>query len=496
MAVFPCVPRWVLPVWRTVVFGVAISAAFAGFTAPSAAVVFRPGGFGGGFHGGGSPAPIRPPQRTYVPQKHAPTYGSPKSPSTHVAPKSPSTHVPPKSPATHVPPKSPSAHVPQKSVSTHVPQKSVSTVPQTHTHSASANTPQNSHSGQYPPNRRASARHADSASKYKPTHSAHSAAKDAKKYSHSRSSYHAGRRHAGLYHPESYYRHEWHHHHWHHWHYPWWAYADDYGDYDDYWSYYDYAEYQRQAIISGIRAQIAAAEEVLESAVSRQEVAEKELQAAHERMVKAREAIDSAVAEQVESNKTMREIEDRVIAAQGSGSVVVQAQARVDAMRAALDQEVHRVLALPPYAGTPTGADYAHELAMLSPAQKEELGRDDQFIEATRKLKTAVQEATRARQALFEKDPEWVAARDKAVKAKQDQAKADRELGKVTGVGQLSPKVQLHGAQGLAEQARAVIAAGRAALRRPRRSLAHSFPRRTRNAPQLAPPVDRKLTES
>lgn len=34
MAVFPCVPRWVLPVWRTVVFGVAISAAFAGFTAP------------------------------------------------------------------------------------------------------------------------------------------------------------------------------------------------------------------------------------------------------------------------------------------------------------------------------------------------------------------------------------------------------------------------------------------------------------------------------
>ena len=68
-------------------------------------------------------------------------------------------------------------------------------------------------------------------------------------------------------------------------------------------------------------------------------------------------------------------------------------------------------------------------------------------------------------QALFEKDPDWVAARDAALKAKQVQAEANRELGKVTGVGQLGPKLDLHSVQDLAAQARAVIAAGRAALR-------------------------------
>ncbi len=282
---------------------------------------------------------------------------------------------------------------------------------------------------------------------------------------HSHTPHHAFRHHPGWHHPG------WRHFHHHHWHHPWWLYDDYYGDYydDDYWyatsPYFANAEFQRQTAINSIRAQIAVAEEVLESAVSRQEMSERKLQAAQQRIVEARTAIDGAVAQQVESNEAMREIEDRFVAEQGSGSEFMQAQAKVDATRAAIDREVHRVLSLPPHAGTPTSAAYAHEIAMLSPDQKEKLDKDGLFVEATAKLKAAVHEMARVRQASFEKAPDWVAARNKALQAEQAQTQADRDLDKVTGVGQLSPKLELHGAQNLAAQARAVIAAGRAALR-------------------------------
>ncbi len=210
---------------------------------------------------------------------------------------------------------------------------------------------------------------------------------------------------------------------------------------------------------------IAAAEEVLESAVSSQEMSEQELEADHERIVEARAAIDGGVAQQIESNKTMREIEARLLAEQGSDSEVVRAQAKVEAARAAIDREVHRVLSLPPHDGTPTSAECAHEIAMLSPDQKERLDGDASFSEAIAKLRAAVQEVARVRQALFETDPDWVAARDKAVKAKQAQTQGNRDLDKVTGVGRLSLNLELHGAQELAAEARAVIAAGRAAIR-------------------------------
>ena len=108
-------------------------------------------------------------------------------------------------------------------------------------------------------------------------------------------------------------------------------------------------------------------------------------------MSKARAAIDDAVAEQVSNNKTMREIEARLIAEQGTDSELVRPSIRLIRC-AAIDREVHRVLSLPPHGGTLSAADYAHEVAMLTPAQKEQLNKDGQFREATEKLKAAAQE--------------------------------------------------------------------------------------------------------
>ncbi len=250
------------------------------------------------------------------------------------------------------------------------------------------------------------------------------------------------------------------------WDHPWYD-AGYY--YDGYWyadsPYYDYYGVQRQMAIASIAGQIAAAQEVLDSAVSSQESLEKDRQAATERIKNARDTIQSALDQQTSSTKTMRDIEDRLTKQQGPNSELRQAQAKVDASRAEIDAQAHRVLGLPAHAGTPTAAEYAHEIAMLTPAQKEQLDQDVRFREAMEKLKAAAHDVAQVQKALFEKDPEWVEARDAALKAKQEQTAADRQLGKDTGVAQLGKKVDMEAAQDLAAQAREVIAAGRAALR-------------------------------
>lgn len=426
-----------LPVCRATIFGAVITVVLVGFALPTALA-----GHGGSFHGG-SYAAWRPAPRYHSPQQYAPQKPAAKKPAHK-------QYVPPK-------------HVPQKQVA----QKHESQKHAPQHHLARVNTFRKSQ-GTYGPEkslakRSMSPKHVASA--YKRSRSTLTTAKKrALDHSHSHAPHHAYRHYPRRHYPGWHYSHLRHHHR----HHPWWLYVDYY-DCDDYWypgdAYDADAEFQRQTAINGVRAQIAAAEEVLQNAVARQKMAEKDLQEAQRRIAKARVAIQDSGTEQVKSNKTMREIEVRLIAGQEPGSAVVQALAKVEAMRVAFDREIHRVLSLPAHAGSPTSADYAHEIAMLSSAQKETLDKDGLFLEAIGNLKAAMRKAASAQHALFEKDPGWIAARDKAVKARHAQTQAERDLGAVTSAGQLSPKIQLHGAQDLAAQARAVIAAGRAALR-------------------------------
>ena len=266
------------------------------------------------------------------------------------------------------------------------------------------------------------------------------------------------------------------HHHHHYWYDPGWYdvywrpvywhhYFDDgYAWYTTGWLY-DYRAARRQLVIDNIQEQIGAAQQVLEDAVAREEMSEKQLDEAHQRVLKARAAMDSAAAEELQRNRRMREIEARLISEQRSGSELVQAQAKVDAAREALDREVHRVLSLPLHAGKPTAADYAHEVAMLMPGQKEDLKKDAGFRHAAEALRAAVREAVQVRQALFEKDSSWSAAKQVAVEAEQQRRKANNDLARDAGLSQLAPKRELHAAQDLAAEARVTIAVGKAALR-------------------------------
>jgi hypothetical protein len=439
---------------------VAITAVLAGFASTNVTARYNGGGHaGGGYHGGGQAA------RMPIPNYHPAAKPIPRKP----IPQKPTPHKPVPQRSMHQKPV-PQQQVAQKhELQKHAPQEHASlghspgTVPpgKTQPSQPAPNARRVPHSWDRPlpskhsgPTSSPSRLHPPLNAEKKP-----STSKSPKK-SHALASYHGERRDPG-----------WHHSPWHH---SWRHYGDYYDGYydnyyDDYWyatnPFLDYAEVQRQAAIYSIRAQVAVAEEVLQSAVSRQEMLESELRSAQQRISSARATIDGAVAQQSENNRAMRGIEAELIAKQESDSELVQAQADVDAMRAALDGEVHRVLSLPPHEDAPGSADYAHEIAMLSPGQKEKLDADGPFRAAAEKLRAAVQKVGRARQALFEKDPDWVAARDKAAKARQEQTQADRDLGKVTGVAKLGRKLDLYDVQNLAAQAREIIAAGRAALR-------------------------------
>jgi hypothetical protein len=260
----------------------------------------------------------------------------------------------------------------------------------------------------------------------------------------------------------------------------WWWYHHHFHDYYGYWEHYalwhdgwwwypgeydDYVAARRQYAIAVIESQIAYAQEVLDEAVSSGEQAQSKLDGYQARIAAARSAIGDAMAEQSADNKSMHEIEAQMVSEQGPDSELGKAQAKVDEIRLLLDKEAHRVLSLPQHSSQPKAAECAHELAILSPDQKDQLKSDAQFRAAEEELKAAIQEVVRVRRKLFETNKDWVAARDAATQAQHERAQADNELGKYTGPVQLGPKSQLHTAEALASQAREIIAAGRAALR-------------------------------
>jgi hypothetical protein len=192
---------------------------------------------------------------------------------------------------------------------------------------------------------------------------------------------------------------------------------------------------------------------------------ETELKEAQQQIASVRKTIEGAAATQVKSNKTMREIESQLTAKQGPGSELGEAQSKVDAMRALVARELRRALSLPQHAGTPTAADYAHEIASLTPAQKEKLDKDSRFVQEAGRLEAAVHELVRARQSVCEKDPAYVAARTAAHQGEREHFNLDREMGKVAGAGQVGHARELREVEKLAERARMTIAVGRTALR-------------------------------
>ena len=248
---------------------------------------------------------------------------------------------------------------------------------------------------------------------------------------------------------------------WHDLHRPWWHHRwwdDNYGYFggDGWYSAgysYDSSAYQQQMAIQSIRAQIEAAEGVLQDAVSQAEIRKSEREAAQQRITEARAAIDRTAAEQLAINQALRAIEAKLLAEQESDSEVARAEARLKEMEVALDREMHRVLSLPEHATTPTAADYAREFSMLLPHQKAKLHQDPLAHRAIENLKAVAEDAVRARKALFEKDPAWSAAKDAALKARREHAQANRDLS------------EIESAESLAAQARKTIAAGKAALR-------------------------------
>jgi hypothetical protein len=283
---------------------------------------------------------------------------------------------------------------------------------------------------------------------------------------------HHGDWHHGDWHHHGWYgeHRDWHHHGWYGdyigWHHHWWHHHYYYGYYGDDVDYGDYyGGVRRHVAIQSIRRGLEALESVLDKVVARQGTLEKELKDAQEQIASVRKTIDGAVAKKVENNKAMRELESQLTAKQGAGSELAEAQSKVDAMRALVDRELRRVLALPRHAGTPTAADYAHQIASLSPAQKEKLDKDSRFVQEAGRLEAAVHELIKARQSVCEKDPTYVAARNAAHQGERERLNLDREMGKVTGVGQVSHARELRDVEKMAERARMTIAAGRTALR-------------------------------
>jgi hypothetical protein len=137
-----------------------------------------------------------------------------------------------------------------------------------------------------------------------------------------------------------------------------------------------------------------------------------ELAAARREIASTNAALADALAENRATNTKLAAIEDHLLGRQSASSDVGKAKARVSALRKEVDQQMHRVLSLPPHATPPTELDYVRETSNLTKEQQEALAGDGRFQESVQELVKATQKLVAAKHALFEKNEKWKAARD------------------------------------------------------------------------------------
>lgn len=222
---------------------------------------------------------------------------------------------------------------------------------------------------------------------------------------------------------------------------------------------------QRNRLIGQIRTQVDSARKVLATAQSKTKMSEADLKSAREKLDEARSAIDKAEQEHREAGGSLRRIESEILAAQGPDSELGKARAKVDALRAALDRELHRVVKLPEHPAAPSEVDVARDMILLGDADREALRTDRPFQEASARLEEAKREYSRIRTRLLESSPDWVAAAKTAQEARQKESQARKDAAAAAGPSRAANR-ELRTQKQLATEAQAVVAQGEAALRR------------------------------
>jgi len=164
---------------------------------------------------------------------------------------------------------------------------------------------------------------------------------------------------------------------------------------------------QKQRSVQELQAEFSAAQAAYSQAETQLTTASPALQAAKSGLETAREREAAKETELHEAARQHHELEAKLVAAQTPDSPVGKAQTDLLNAELALDQEVHRVLSLPPHPLEATEADRAKERLQLTVEQKNRLKMDTQYEQAAQKVEALRAHLHEQCRLLFESDAAW-----------------------------------------------------------------------------------------
>lgn len=224
------------------------------------------------------------------------------------------------------------------------------------------------------------------------------------------------------------------------------------------------AKARKAQMIKTIQQQVAAAQKVLSAAESQAAMSGDQVKQALSQLSGIRTEIESAHENVAEAATTLREIEAEILAEQKSDSPLELAKKDLRRAQEAVHLTIHAVLDLPNHHEHSGERGRLADLASISSSERATLGDDARYHASLRELNEAARRVKELREALFEGDPEWVAAQ-RALADAQQRSRESTQQAQTAGLGSLGDRQNLHNAQQIAATARAIIAQGETRLR-------------------------------
>lgn len=217
------------------------------------------------------------------------------------------------------------------------------------------------------------------------------------------------------------------------------------------------AKARKEQMIKVLQQQLTIARQVLAAAESKTAMSASEVNQAFGALAQLRASADTAKNDVLEATKSLREIEQEIWEEQSAESPVRKDAIAYEQAKEELHEIIHRIAKVGDKAHSSADAGRLADLASLSPADRASVEADPLYKGTLQRLTELGQNAKLSRQQLFEKDADWIAAREELREAHKRSTEGQKQATSVA-VGAAGDRQDLKRAGNIASSARIAVA--------------------------------------
>lgn len=217
------------------------------------------------------------------------------------------------------------------------------------------------------------------------------------------------------------------------------------------------AKARKEQMIKALQQQLTIARQVLAAAESKTAMSASEVNQAFGALEQLRASADSAKTDVVEATKSLRDIEQEIWEEQSAESPARKDAIAYEQAKEELHEIIHRIAKVGDKTHSSADAGRLADLASLSPTERASVEADAGYKGALQRLTELGQNAKLSRQQLFEKDADWIAAREELREA-QKRLKEGQKQSTTVAVGAAGDRQDLKRANNIATSARMAVA--------------------------------------